>query len=297
MTSIDKSISILIPCRNEEATITKVIESFRREVPTARIWVVDNNSTDRTAERAKDAGAEVLSVSTPGKGIAVRYAMESVAADIYVMVDGDGTYDATSIGEALREFQLRDYDFSTGNRKWSDSPHPRTAAQRIGGFVLKVMFLLLYRSVITDPLSGLRILSQRFVRSVRLMSVGFELEVEMTSLALLAGVRRSEFSVAYCERSTDASPSKIRAIHDGIRIIGTTLSIFIRNRFSSVYLVTILIALGSCLFVTTLDPRSISFWAFSVLPAVVVIGSAMTHNYFSKRTRVQVIKSRKTISN
>jgi hypothetical protein len=203
------------------------------------------------------------------------------------MVDGDGTYDAASIGEALREFQLRDYDFSTGNRKWCDSSNPRTTAQRIGGFVVKVIFLLLYRSVITDPLSGLRILSQRFVRS---------LQLEMTSLALLAGVRRSEFSVAYCERSTDASPSKIRAIHDGIRIIGTTLSIFIRNRFSSVFLVTIVIALGSCLLFSTLDPRSISFWAFSILPAVILIGSAMTHNYFSKRTRVQVIKSRKTIS-
>jgi len=290
------SISILIPCRNEEATVAKVIKLFSQEVPTATIWVIDNGSTDETAKRAEDAGAQVISVAAPGKGIAVRRAIELIDSAIYVMVDGDGTYDASSLKQALVEFRSQDLDFSTGTRTWSDKSPPRTMAQRIGGFLVRVMFLVLYGLAVKDPLSGLRILSRRFVKSVQFLSVGFELEVEMTSLAILADVKRSEFPVVYYERASEASPSKIHVFRDGVQILSTTLSIFMRNRLPHLVSVTAVIFSVPCLFVGIKFGRWLdASLLICVSLAALIIGFAFVHNALSRRTRAHRVETHKVI--
>ena len=228
------SCAVVIPCRNEEATIADVVFAFSSELPTAKIWVIDNGSTDATASRAMSAGAEVLSVSSPGKGRAIREAFAQIDSDIYIMVDGDGTYDPATIKPALQEFQRLDLDFSTGVRHWAQHSSRRTPLQSLGGVVTKALLSFLYGKKVSDPLSGLRIISRRFLGNVRLLSSGFELEVELTSLALLSGARQGQFAVSYCERSSLASESKIRAFRDGYKIVGTILSVFIRNRLRNV---------------------------------------------------------------
>ncbi len=212
-------VAVLIPCRNEAATVADVVRDFRAAIPTATIFVYDNNSTDRTAELAAEAGAVVRHVSTPGKGNVVRRMFGEVDATYYVIVDGDDTYDAASAPTMLRRLHQHQIDMVVGRRVESaSSGDAYRRGHRLGNRVLTGSVRSLFGTGPTDMLSGYRALSRRYVKSFPATSAGFETETEMTVHALDINLSFDEVATPYRERP-DESTSKLRTIPDGYRIL------------------------------------------------------------------------------
>jgi hypothetical protein len=217
-------IAILIPCYNEELTIGAVIDQFRDELPHARIYVFDNNSTDGTAERAREKGALVLRERRQGKGFVVQSMFREINADIYVMVDGDGTYSPAGVHKLLEPVLNNEADMVVGSRLNPASRSEFRTVNRMGN----QMFLLLTRSVfharIEDMLSGYRVFNRSIVKHLPLLSSGFEIETELTIKALERGYRVIELPVDLSSRP-EGSHSKIRHVHDGLVIMSTIFSL------------------------------------------------------------------------
>jgi glycosyltransferase involved in cell wall biosynthesis len=212
-------IAVLLPCFNEEAAIPTVVADFRGALPAATIYVYDNNSRDRTAEVAREAGAIVCHETLQGKGNVVRRMFADIDADVYLIADGDDTYDASAapkLVEILLENQL---DMVNGRRVTEETDAYR-AGHRFGNKLLSSMVYAIFGDRCRDVLSGYRVFSRRFVKSFPALATGFEIEVELTIHALELRMPTAEIDTRYKARPT-GSVSKLRTYRDGIRICWT----------------------------------------------------------------------------
>lgn len=222
------SIAVLIPCLDEEAAIAGVVRAFRAALPTAEIHVYDNASTDGTARAAREAGALVRSEPMRGNGNVVRRMFADIDADLFVLVDGDGTYPAdrapAMIG-ALIEDRL---DMVTGARV-ADREAAYRPGHRLGNRTITAMVGLIFGRGFSDIPSGYRAMSRRFVKSFPALSKGFEIETEITVHALEMRLPCGELEIAYFERPAGSS-SKLRTVRDGIRIARTIIALVREDR-------------------------------------------------------------------
>jgi glycosyltransferase involved in cell wall biosynthesis len=241
----DLRIAVLIPCRNEALSVRQVVSDFRQCLPDATIYVYDNRSTDDTAAVARQAGAEVRHELWPGKGNVVRRMFADVDADVYLMADGDGTYDASAAPGMIGRLVGEQADMVIGTRKGVHSD-----AHRPGhGFGNRV-FNMIYRRLIgpdfTDIFSGYRVFSRRFVKSFPAISSGFEIEAEMSVHASQLRMPIVEVETEYRERA-HGSTSKLRTFRDAFRILSTLIRLFKEIRplpfFGSIAVVLTLTAL------------------------------------------------------
>jgi glycosyltransferase involved in cell wall biosynthesis len=224
MTPSSIRIAVLVPCFNEEAAVGTVVADFRKALPSAEIFVYDNNSSDRTAAVARDAGAQVRSERRQGKGHVVRRMFADVDADIYVLVDGDATYDAASAPRMI-EMLLSDHlDMVVGHRidqaEAAYRPGHRTGNRMLTGFLSAV-----FGQAFKDILSGYRVFSRRFVKSFPVLSDGFEIETELSVHALELALPVAEIETPYYARP-EGSVSKLNTWRDGFRILGTILKLY-----------------------------------------------------------------------
>ena len=210
-------IAVIVPCYNEELTVAKVIADFRRALPTATFYVCDNNSSDRTAERAREAGAHVIFEPLPGKGNAVRRLFADVDADIYVLADGDDTYDATAAPGLVRHLLDRRLDMVNGSRV-TEAKLAYRFGHRFGNRLFSWLIARCFGNRFSDILSGYRVLSRRYVKSFPAQVRGFDIETEMTVHALEMRMPVAELPTAYNERPA-GSFSKLSTYKDGVRIM------------------------------------------------------------------------------
>ncbi|MEW6428449.1 MAG: glycosyltransferase family 2 protein [Thermodesulfobacteriota bacterium] len=221
-------IAVLLPCYNEEAAIGRVVADFRAALPEAAIHVYDNNSTDRTVAEAEKAGAIVGRERRQGKGNVVRRMFADVDADVFVLADGDNTYDAAS-APAMVERLLRDrLDMVVAARVSSDKAAYRQG-HRFGNALLTDVVKWLFGRGFTDILSGYRVFSRRFVKSFPALAKGFETETELTIHALELRMPMAEVSTPYHLRLPGAQ-SKLRTYRDGMKILLTILKMFKTER-------------------------------------------------------------------
>lgn len=222
-------VAVLIPCFNEELAIARVVRAFRAALPHARIHVFDNASTDRTVDVAREAGATVRSVGLRGKGNVVRRMFADVDADIYVLVDGDATYDAPS-APAMIERLLRDgSDMVVGVRRDNKVAGAYRNGHRLGNRLLTGCVAAIFGGTFTDMLSGYRVFTRRYVKSFPALSTGFETETELTVHALELRMPWSEIDTPYSARP-EGSESKLSTYKDGLRILRMILRLFVAER-------------------------------------------------------------------
>ncbi|WP_440976493.1 glycosyltransferase [Pseudoxanthomonas winnipegensis] len=218
-------VAILIPCFNEATTIAKVVGDFRAALPQAEVWVFDNASTDDTAQLARAAGAQVRRVPAKGKGNVVRAMFRDVEADAYLMVDGDDTYPAGAAAALLEEVRQGRADMVVGTRLEDFQHASFRRFHGIGNQLVRRCVAMLFGSPVRDVLSGYRAFSRRFVKSMPVLSHGFEIETEMTVFALSNGFVLAERPIAYGVRP-DGSQSKLSTYRDGVRVLRTLLFLF-----------------------------------------------------------------------
>ena len=216
---------MIIPCLNEEKTVAKVVSDFRAALPGAIPYVIDNNSTDRTAAAAAAAGAVVIPERRPGKGMAVRKAFRAVDADIYILVDGDDTYPAEAAESLLAPVLADRADIVVGSRLAGGRGGGFRLRNRLGNVFFRWAMNALFKAGLTDILSGYRVMSRDFVKRMQILARGFEIETELTIMALNRGFRIEEVPVDLRSRPAD-SHSKIRVVRDGLRILGEIVSLF-----------------------------------------------------------------------
>jgi glycosyltransferase involved in cell wall biosynthesis len=221
MSAVVPSIAVIIPCHNEAASIAQVVGDFRAALPSAEIHVCDNASSDDTAAIAAAAGAIVHRERQRGKGNVIRKMFSDVEADIYVLVDGDDTYDSESAAGMITQLERDDLDMVVGVRK-ALAPGAYRAGHRFGNSALSGLVGLCFSSRVGDMLSGYRVFSRRFVKSFPALSTGFEIETELTVHALELKMPIDERSTPYRERR-EASVSKLNTFSDGARILRTIL--------------------------------------------------------------------------
>ena len=214
-------LAILIPCYNEEAAIPKVVADFRRILPDAKIYVYDNNSNDQTVAVAKKAGAIVRNEPLQGKGNVVRRMFADIEADIYVLIDGDATYDAEAAPKMIEALLAGPLDMVNGSRV-TDIEKAYRPGHRFGNWLLTGMVAWIFGNRFTDMLSGYRVMSRRYVKSFPALSAGFETETELTVHALELRMPIIEIATSYKDRPP-GSLSKLSTFRDGFRILWTIL--------------------------------------------------------------------------
>ncbi len=239
------SIAVLIPCYNEVSTIRKVITDFRTALPDAHIYVYDNNSTDGTAREAFSAGAIVRAEPLQGKGNVIRRMLSDIDADIYVLVDGDDTYDAFDADRMIGELLSKQLDLVNGRRIISSKTAFRPGHQ-FGNALLTSLVGWFFGRRLTDILSGYKVLSRRFVKSFPALSAGFETETELAVHALELRMPIAELDTAYRERP-QGSMSKLHTVRDGVRILRTIIKLAKEERPLQFFLILFSIFLVSAL--------------------------------------------------
>jgi glycosyltransferase involved in cell wall biosynthesis len=225
---VGERLAVLVPCFNEEVAIAKVVADFRSALPEAAIYVYDNNSTDRTAEVARAAGALVRREAHQGKGNVVRRMFADVDADIYVLVDGDATYDAPSARAMIARLTEDRLDMVVAARVERDEAAYRLG-HRTGNRLLTRFFASVFAATFTDILSGYRVFSRRFVKSFPVLSGGFEIETELAVHALELELAVAEVATPYYARP-EGSVSKLRTCRDGLRILHTIVNLYRSER-------------------------------------------------------------------
>ncbi len=221
-------VAVIIPCYNEDAAIAGVVTAFRAALPYARIYVYDNNSKDRTTERAAAAGAIVRGEFRQGKGNVVRRMFADIEADIYVLVDGDDTYDAAAAPELVRKLVDDDLDIVCGRRVATGEAAYRPG-HVLGNRLLTGLTAAMFGIEVKDLLSGYRVMSRRFVKSFPFTAEGFGIETEMTVHAVRLLMPMAEVETAYKERAA-GSVSKLNTWRDGFRILLTITSLVREER-------------------------------------------------------------------
>ncbi|MFZ1814669.1 MAG: glycosyltransferase [Rhizobiaceae bacterium] len=217
----EKQIAILVPCKNEAVTIRDVVESFHAYVPGCTVYVYDNNSSDETARIASEAGAVVGYEVRPGKGNVVRRMFSEIDADVYVMVDGDNTYDASQATQLINKVLQERIDMAVGARIGATEKHQR-AGHAMGNRAFNVLYSWLFGQDFSDIFSGYRAFSRRFVKSFPAVSAGFEIETELSAHASQLRLPVAEIALPYKDRP-EGSESKLSTFRDGARILKTVV--------------------------------------------------------------------------
>ena len=255
-------IAVLLPCYNEETTIASVIESFQTKLPEANIYVYDNDSTDKTAVNAELAGAVVRHEEKRGKGNVVRRMFVDIEADIYILSDGDMTYDISDIEVFIEKMLQERTDVLVGERH-SEKGDSFPLYHVFGNKFFNKAASLLFGSTFQDIFSGFRVLSRRFVKSFPAVSRGFEIELELAVHATNLRIPVSEIPVTYHPRPV-GSHSKLSTIPDGLRILRTLILLFVEIRpflFFSIWA-----AIFSLASIVLGYPLVINFWETGLVP-------------------------------
>jgi glycosyltransferase involved in cell wall biosynthesis len=236
MSATSARIAVLVPCYNEEAAIATVVRDFVAALPGAAIYVYDNNSKDQTVARAREAGAVVRTETRQGKGNVVRRMFADVEADIYVLVDGDDTYDASAAPILIKKLVDDGMDIVTGQRVATAQAAYR-AGHVLGNRLLTGLTAMMFRVKLNDMLSGYRIMSRRFVKSFPFTAEGFGIETELTVHAVRLLMPMVEVETRYKERPV-GSVSKLNTYRDGFRIL-FTIAALVREERPLVFFATI----------------------------------------------------------
>ncbi len=248
-------IAILIPCFNEEKTIKKVIENWRKEIPEAKIYVYDNNSTDNTASIASEAGAIVRHEYRQGKGNVIRSMFRDIDAKCYIMIDGDNTYPAEGGREMSNIVLENKADMLIGDRLSSTYfQENKRPFHNVGNMVVRSLINFIFGSNVRDIMTGYRVMSYDFVKSFPVVSQGFEIETEMTIHAIDKNMLLMNKPVKYIDRE-EGSSSKLNTFSDGFKVIRTILHLFCDYRplyFFSIIAV-ILMILSVVFFIPVFD--------------------------------------------
>jgi glycosyltransferase involved in cell wall biosynthesis len=217
-------VAVLIPCYNEEATVTQVVADFRNALPGAAVYVFDNNSTDRTADLAREAGAVVVRSPRQGKGHVVQHMFEHVDAETYIMIDGDGTYPAAEAQRLVEMQRSTGCDMLVGTRLSAHGDGSFRPLHYLGNRMISGVISKVFNVRVTDVLSGYRVFSRDFVKLLPLVSPGFEIETELTLQAVAKKFIIRETEIKYGERPAH-SPSKLSTFKDGWKILRTIVLI------------------------------------------------------------------------
>ena len=273
-------VAVILPCYNEAGAIVQTVEDFRRALPHAEIYVFDNNSSDGSRELAAGAGAIVRRVAQQGKGHVVRRMFADVDADIYIMADGDATYEAAAAPQMIAAMLQDNLDMVVGCRRDQVEAAYRRG-HRFGNWALTSLLKQLFGRSFTDILSGYRVFSRRFVKSFPVLSAGFEIETELTIHALELRMPYGEVATPYGVR-LEGSASKLRTYSDGIRILSTIIRLFAVEKplrfYAWVSLLLALVSLGLAvpLILTWLQTGLVPRFPTAILSAGVGILSGLS---------------------
>lgn len=223
--TVTPRVAVLVPCYNEALTVAKVVRDFRAALPGCVVYVYDNRSGDGTGDIARAAGAVVRREERPGKGGVMRRMFAEIDADIYVVTDGDATYDATAAPAMIERLLRDDLDVVTGVRDHGERDAAYRRGHRIGNRAFNALLGMLFGERPTDMFSGYRAMSRRFVKSFPAEAHGFEIETELTVHALELRVPTAEVVTSYFERPA-GSTSKLSTYRDGLRILYTMARMF-----------------------------------------------------------------------
>lgn len=218
-------VAVLVPCYNEAPTVARVVADFKAAVPGCTVYVYDNRSSDGTGDIARAAGAVVRREERPGKGGVMRRMFAEIDADIYVVADGDATYDATRAPEMIERLVRDDLDVVTGIRDHEERDAAYRHGHQFGNRMFNWLLGVLFGERPKDMFSGYRVLSRRFVKSFPAEAKGFEIETELTVHALELRVPTAEIVTRYFERP-EGSTSKLSTYKDGLRILYTMARLF-----------------------------------------------------------------------
>ncbi len=275
------AVAVVVPCHNEEATVAKVVRDFRAALPQAQVLVVDNASTDATAETARAAGARVLREPRPGKGFALLAGFrEARGADFLVMVDGDDTYPAEEV-EKLLQAARDGADMVLGTRLAGAEEGAFRAGHSLGNRLFNLLVRVLFGVHTQDLFSGYRVLSRRFLETTPLIARGFEVEAELSLQAVVQGYRTAEVPIRYRARPEE-SPSKLHTYRDGYRILMAILVFFRDYRplscFGTLALLLLLLSLagGGVVIAEYLSTGLVPRLPLAVLSAALFILSALS---------------------
>jgi glycosyltransferase involved in cell wall biosynthesis len=288
---------VLLPCYNEEAAIAQTVAAFRAALPTATIYVYDNNSSDGTIEVARAAGAVVRSEKMQGKGNVVRRMFADVDADIYVMADGDATYDAEAAPQLVSRLIDEQLDMVVGSRVTQAEAAYRRG-HVMGNKLLTGMLARLFGRSFTDILSGYRVFSRRFVKSFPVLTGGFEIETEISVHALELKMPVGEVETRYFERP-EGSVSKLSTYSDGFRIVQTIVTLYRIERpllfFGSIgaLLALAAIVLSVPLAITYLHTHTVPRFPTAILATGLIILSALC--FFSGLILDTVVRGRREV--
>jgi glycosyltransferase involved in cell wall biosynthesis len=274
------TVAVLIPCYNEEATIARVVEDFRQAIPRARIYVYDNNSRDKTIEMARAAGAVVRTEPFQGKGNVVRRMFADIEADIYVLVDGDATYDASTAPSMIQCLIDNQLDMVNGARVTAIREAYRPG-HRFGNWLLTGIVRWIFGDRFKDMLSGYRIFSRRYVKSFPSLANGFEIETELTVHALHLRMPTAEVDTPYKDRP-EGSTSKLSTFKDGFRILWMIVKLMKNEKpipFFSV--IAGLFACGSVLLMLPILAEFLTTGLVPRLPTAVLSMSMMILGFLS----------------
>ncbi|WP_336080542.1 glycosyltransferase [Thalassospira sp. CH_XMU1448-2] len=273
-------IAVLLPCHNEGKAIAHVVKSFRDVIPSAEIVVIDNASNDDTAEKAHIAGAIVVSEPLPGKGNAVRRGFSEVEADIYVMADGDGTYDATALPLLINCLVSERLDMVVGTRAEKEEAAYRSG-HRVGNRLFNTFFSKLFGARFTDIFSGYRVFSRRFVKTFPAISTGFEIETEISVHAIMLRAPVAELPTSYGARH-EGTESKLRTYRDGARILSRILLFtathkpFVFYGLIAAFLATMSVLLGLPLIYEYIETGLVSRLPTAVLTVGMMLSAALS---------------------
>jgi len=306
-------IAVLVPCLNEESTINKVINDFKIALPSARIYVYDNDSKDHTSDIAREAGAIVRTELLKGKGNVVRRMFADIEADIYVLVDGDDTYSADCAPRMVSHLVNEHLDMVNGVRIANDQSSFRLG-HLMGNRILSGLVSSIFGKGLSDLFSGYRVFSRRFVKSFPALSSGFEIETEFTIHALELRMRVAEVKSPYKTRPA-GSESKLNTIKDGLKVLKAIITFIKEERpfqlfsLASFILAIISILLAMPIFVeyfeTGLVPRFptailcsalmilsfLSFYAGLILDTVTTTRREMKRLYYLRQPALRLSNS------
>jgi len=274
-------VAVVVPCHNEAATAGKVVRDFRAALPEAQVLVVDNASTDATAEAARQAGARVLHEPRAGKGFALLAGFrEAKGADYFVMVDGDDTYPAEDVGKLL-EAARAGADMVVGTRLAGAEQGAFRAGHSLGNRLFNLLVRMLFGVRTGDLFSGYRVLSRRFLETTPLIARGFEVEAELALQAVVQGYRTAEVPIRYRARPEE-SPSKLHTYRDGYRILMAILMFFRDYRplkffgLLALFLLLLSLAGGGLVIAEYLQTGLVPRLPLAVLSAALFILSALS---------------------
>lgn len=273
-------VAVLLPCYNEEAAIAQTIAGFRMALPGATIYVYDNNSRDRTIEVARAAGAIVRTERMQGKGHVVRRMFADIDADVYVMADGDATYDAAAAPTLVQRLVDEQLDMVVGARK-SEVEAAYRRGHRFGNVMLTGLLARLFGRSFSDILSGYRVFSRRFVKSFPVLSGGFEIETEISVHALELKMPVAEELTHYGARP-EGSVSKLSTYRDGLRILHMIVTLF-RNERPALFFGIIALLLAALSIILAI-PLAIAYFQTGLverLPTAVLVTGLMLLAFLS----------------